>query len=55
MSPSSAGSPSSVSSSVFSRVFTAEYIDGAGDKGSGLTTTIDVDRAFLNVYLRLSV
>jgi hypothetical protein len=40
---------------VLSGVFTAEEVDGVGDKGLGDTTTVDVQthlEAFLNMSLR---
>jgi hypothetical protein len=39
---------------VFSGVFIAEEVDGAGDKGSGDTTTVDV-QTLLEVFLNMSL
>jgi hypothetical protein len=46
MSPSSAGSGSSHSFSVFSSVFVVEKFDGVEDKRSGDITTVDVQALF---------
>ena len=58
MSPSSGGSGSFVSSSVFSGVFTADEVYRVRDKGSGDTTIVDGQNfleAFLNISLDLPV
>jgi hypothetical protein len=55
VSPSSAGSGSSRSSSVSSGVFIAVEVDGVRDKGLGATTVVDVQtllEAFLSMSLR---
>jgi hypothetical protein len=44
MSPTSAGSGSSASSSVFSGVFVDGEVDGIGNKGSGDTTVADAQK-----------
>jgi hypothetical protein len=49
-SPSSVGSLSSGFSSVFSGVFTAEEVDEVGDKGSGNTTTVNVQTLFGGLF-----
>jgi len=39
---------------VISGVFTAEEVDGAGDKGSGYTTMFDV-QTILEAFLKMSL
>ena len=55
ISPSPVGSGSTGSSSVFSRLFTAEEVNAVGDKDSRDATQVDVQpllAAFLNMSLR---
>jgi len=42
------------SSSVISGVFTAEEVDGVGDKGSGYTTMFDV-QTLLETFLKMTL
>jgi hypothetical protein len=53
--PSAAGLGASGCFSVFSGVFVVEEFDGVGGKGSGYTTTVDVQtlmEAFVSMSLR---
>jgi hypothetical protein len=53
--PSSAGSGSSGSYSVFTAAFIAQEVDGVGDKRSGNTTRIDVQKILKAFFLNMSL